>query len=166
MSSIVPSADATNQAVRKQLIQFLRGGHAHATFDEAVKDLPAELRGVVPEKLPYSIWQLVEHIRIAQNDILEFSRDATYQSPPWPEGYWPKETAPAGDALWEAALDQIRKDRDAFIALLTDPDHDLYTPFAHGKGQNLLREALLIVDHTSYHTGEILVIRRLLGAWK
>lgn len=157
-------ADVT-AAVREQLIALLLVSNAHQSFDDAVKGLPAALRGEVPAKLPYSIWQLVDHIRTAQWDILAFSRDQNHRSPPWPGGYWTKDVAPADDATWEQALAQIRQDRDAFVALLNDPECDLYTPFAHGDGQNLLREALLIADHTAYHVGEIIVIRRLLGAW-
>jgi hypothetical protein len=157
-------ANATS-AVREQLIQLLTGSNAHQSFEDAINDLPASLRGVKPDKLPYSIWQLVEHIRIAQWDILEFSRDSTHRSPKWPEGYWPKEEAPADDAAWEKGLQQIQQDRDAFVALLHDPERDLYAPFTHGTGQNLLREALLIADHTAYHVGEIIIIRRLLNAW-
>ncbi|GAB3807760.1 DinB family protein [Spirosoma humi] len=155
-----------NDAVRKQLISLLTGSNAHQSFDDAVQDLPAELRGVKPDKLPYSIWQLVDHIRIAQWDILEFSRDSSHQSPPWPSGYWPKELAPADEGAWQQALTQIREDRAAFVTLLNDSSRDLYAPFDHGDGQNLLREALLIADHTAYHVGEIIIIRRLLDAWK
>lgn len=153
-------------AVRKQLIDVLTGSNAHQSFEGAVKNLPAELRGVTPDKLPYSIWQLVDHIRIVQWDILEFSRDPTHKSPPWPKGYWSTETAPADERTWQQALDQIQQDRNAFVTLLNDPQHDLYEPFTHGNGQNLLREALLIADHTAYHVGEIIIIRRLLNAWK
>ena len=150
----------------KTLEQFLTGGHAHATFEDAVKGLPATLRGEVPDGMPYSIWQLVEHIRITQWDILEFSRNAKHTSPNWPDDYWPKEKAPKDDASWKHSLAQIKSDLKEFVALLNDPHADLYKPFAHGDGQHLLREAMLIVDHTSYHTGEIIVLRRLLGAWK
>ena len=155
----------TEGILRKQLITLLTSNQAHKSFDEAIKDLPIELRGVKPDKVPYSIWQLVDHIRVVQWDILEFSRDASHQSPPWPKGYWPTETAPADEAAWQKTLNQIRQDRDAFVTLLTDPDRDLYAPFAQGEGQNLLREALLIADHTAYHVGEIILIRRLLDAW-
>lgn len=157
--------DPNKQAVIEQLNQLLKGGNAHQPFEAAVKDLPASLWGVKPDNLPYSIWQLVEHIRIVQWDILEFSRDPAHQSPAWPEGYWPKETAPADEAAWQQALTQIKEDKEAFMALLSAPDADLYTPFPHGDGQNLLREALLIADHTSYHVGEIILLRRLLNAW-
>jgi uncharacterized damage-inducible protein DinB len=147
------------------LKELLKGGNAHATTEQALAKLPADLRGKVPEGLPYSIWQLAEHIRITQWDILEFSRNPKHLSPKWPDEYWPKETGPASEAAWKKTLAEITEDKKAFIALLEAPDADLLKPFAHGDGQNLLREALLIADHTSYHTGEILVIRRLLGAW-
>lgn len=150
----------------KSLKELLTGGHAHATFDDAIKGLPAKLRGVAPEGMPYSIWQLVDHIRITQWDILEFSRDPKHTSPSWPEGYWPENPEPPDETAWKLAIDQIKKDTKAFIQLLEAPDADLFAPFPHGDGQHLLREALLIGDHTSYHTGEIIVIRRLLGAWK
>ncbi|UHG94111.1 DinB family protein [Spirosoma oryzicola] len=160
-----PDSNATD-ALRKQLITLLRKSEAHQSFDDAIKNLPAELRGIKPDNLPYSIWQLVDHIRIAQWDILEFSRDPNHQSPDWPEGYWTKELQPSDEAAWEQALNQIRQDRDAFIDLLNDPERDLYEPFAYGQGQNLLREALLIADHNAYHVGEIIIIRRLLNAWQ
>ncbi len=159
------SDNSTQDPVIKALIELLEGGSAHIDFDDAIKQLPAALRGVRPESLPYSIWQLVEHIRITQWDILEFSRNPQHRSPKWPEGYWPKEKEPASETAWQHTVDQIRKDRQAFIQLLQQPGADLYTPFAHGDGQNLLREAMLIADHTAYHTGEIVVIRRLLNDW-
>jgi hypothetical protein len=165
MNQTNQSVSAINDTVKKQLIELLTSNNAHQSFDAAVRDLPADLRGVRPDHLPYSIWQLVEHIRIAQWDILEFSRDPSHQSPSWPSGYWPKEEIPAHEQDWENTLHRIRQDREAFVALLNDPEQDLYAPFPHGDGQNLLREALLIADHTAYHVGEIIIIRRLLGAW-
>lgn len=159
------SADK-DAVVRKQLISLLTGSNAHQSFDDAINDLPAELRGVKPDKLPYSIWQLVDHIRIAQWDILDFSRNADHQSPLWPTGYWKKAEAPETEEDWKQAVHQIQQDCAAFVALLNDSQRDLYIPFVHGNGQNLLREALLIADHTAYHVGEIIIIRRLLGAWK
>ncbi|RVU02027.1 DinB family protein [Mucilaginibacter limnophilus] len=147
-----------------ELVKLLQGGMAHAGFKDAVEGLPADLRGAKPENVPYSIWQLVEHIRIAQWDMLEFSRDANHKSPKWPDEYWPAETAPAGEDEWNKSLTQIENDLEAFISLLKEGD--LYKPFPHGEGQTLLREALQIADHTSYHTGEIIALRRILGAWK
>ena len=158
-----PVADTT-PALRKQLISLLTGSNAHKSFDAAVKDLPTELRGVKPDKLPYSIWQIVDHIRIVQWDILDFSRNPNYQSRPWPDSYWSKDVAPTEED-WQQALKQIREDRDAIVTLINDTQSDYYTPFAHGSGQNLLREILLVADHTAYHVGEIIIIRRLLDAW-
>ena len=155
-----------NKEVIKQLKDLILKGNAHATFDQAVADVPFDILGTVPRKLPYSIWQLTEHIRIAQWDILEFSKKAMHKSPKWPDEYWPKEKAPADAVAWDKCVKQIKKDQKAFAALLDKEDVDLYTPFAHGDGQNLLREALLIADHTAYHTGEIVLLRRLLGVWK
>ncbi|HXS36966.1 MAG TPA: DinB family protein [Flavipsychrobacter sp.] len=152
--------------VREQLIKLLQGEQAHASFDNAINGLHEKLRGVVPENLPYSIWQIVEHIRITQWDILEFSRNANHRSPKWPESYWPKEKDPKDNAQWEKTIKQIKEDQDEFVELLKDEGSDLYKPFPWGDGQNLLREAMLIADHNSYHTGEIIVIRRLLKNWK
>jgi hypothetical protein len=159
-------ADANAELV-KQLVALLDGGQAHATFEDAVKDFPAKLRGVVPDGLPYSAWQILEHIRIAQHDILNFSAPPTggYHGLKWPEAYWPKEAEPeTGD--WERSIAAVLADREKFKALLTKPNADLYKPFLWGTGQNLLREALLIADHAGYHVGELIVLRRLLGAWK
>ena len=154
---------------RQELKQLLDGGQAHATFEDAVNGLPAKLRGVVPEGLPYSAWQIVEHIRMAQRDILDFSRntDGSYRPMKWPDDYWPKEAEPSNAAAWTEALRQIEDDRKEFEKLLAATDDDgLVTPFPWGDGQTLLREALLIADHAAYHTGELIVVRRLLGTWK
>jgi hypothetical protein len=153
----------------QQLIKLLDGGQAHATFDAAVKDFPESLHGTVPDNLPYSAWQIVEHIRIAQRDILDFCRntDGSYEPLSWPEAYWPKEPNPPTKAAWTGALHHLREDRKAFDALLTAADaKSLTEPFPWGDGQNLLREALLMADHAAYHTGELIIIRRLLGIWK
>lgn len=154
--------------LRKQLIALLDGGQAHATFDDAVKDFPAELRGVVPEGLPYSAWQLLEHLRISQKDILDFSAPPSggYQHMHWPDDYWPKEPRPHSPEAWDRSVVAIKSDLEKFKALILKPEADLYKPFRWGTGQNLLREALLIADHAAYHIGEMIVLRRLLGAWK
>ena len=149
-----------------ELTAALQKGNAHTTFEEAVEDIPHHLLGAIPDGLPYSLWQLIEHIRITQWDILEFSRDPRHQSPPWPEGYWPKEKAPAHPGDCERSVDRILADRKAFITLLQNAGDELHSPFEHGDGQTLFREALLIIDHTAYHTGQIIVLRRLLGDWK
>jgi DinB superfamily len=155
--------------LRRELITLLGGGKAHASFDDAVKGFPVKLRGVVPDRLPYSGWQIVEHLRIAQHDILKFSdnSDGSYKHMKWPDDYWPKEAAPADEAAWDESLTAIRADRKAFDKLLHDADDaELVKAFPWGDGQNLLHEALLIADHNAYHTGELIVVRRLLGAWK
>jgi len=160
------TAHENGQALIKALSEALTGGNAHATLEDALKELPADLRGIRPPGLPYSIWQLLEHIRITQWEILEFSTKPDHQSPKWPDEYWPKAAAPDSGHVWTESIKKIQKDRDSFVRLLKSPDADLFTPFPHGDGQNLIREALLIIDHTSYHTGEIIALRRMLGAWK
>lgn len=147
-----------------ELTKLLLGGSAHISLRDALKGLNPSLRGVKPEGLPYTIWQLVEHIRIAQWDMLEFSRDAEHKSPKWPEDYWPVETAPRHENDWDGSLSQIDNDLDEFINLLEHSD--LYQPIPHGDGQTMLREALQIADHNAYHVGEIVAIRRALGDWK
>jgi hypothetical protein len=163
------STNKLGTELRRELITLLDGGKAHASFDDAVKGFPVKLRGTVPDGLPYSGWQIVEHMRIAQRDILEFSdnSDGSYKSMKWPDDYWPKAAAPADEKAWEKSLRQIRADRKAFDKLLHDADDAaLVKAFKWGDGQNLLHEALLIADHNAYHTGELIVLRRLLGAWK
>ena len=157
------------QALRKQLQALLDGGQAHATFDQAVKDFPPKLRGAVPEGLPYSGWQILEHMRLAQKDILEFSdnADGSYKEKKWPEEYWPKAAEPPSAEAWQKSIAQIREDRNAFETLLKSAnDAELIKPFTWGDGQNLLRQALLLADHDAYHLGELVVVRRLVGAWK
>lgn len=154
-----------NSEIIKELISFLTKGNAHATFNDAVKNIPFEDLGKKPGGLPYSIWQIVEHIRITQKDILDFSTGTNYKELNWPEDYWPRDAAPANEEEWNNSIKKINSDLDKFIELLKNSDN-IYQPFAHGNGQTLLREAILIGDHTSHHTGEIIVLRRLLGNWK
>lgn len=153
--------------VVEQLLTSLRGGQAHVDFASAIADFPEDRRGVVPKHLPYSAWQLVEHLRITQRDILDFSAPPAggYQSLEWPKSYWPEKPEPPDAESWDRTIRAIEADRNAFESLLTAHDVDLYTPFAWGDGQNLLREALLIADHNAYHLGELVVLRRLLGIW-
>jgi len=146
-----------------ELKKLLNGGSAHVGFKNAVANLPFDLLGKKAEKLPYSIWQLVEHIRIAQWDMLEFSKDGNHQSPAWPEGYWVKEVAPHSEKKWLQTLKQIELDLQEFIALVETKD--LFKQIPNGDGQNVLREALQIADHNAYHIAEIVIIRRLFGAW-
>jgi hypothetical protein len=150
-----------------QLLALLRGGQAHATFDQAVADFPAEHYATVPSNLPYSAWQILEHLRITQRDILLFSAPPTggYQEIAWPDDYWPKSPTPPHANSWAQSVAAIHADREKFEQLLLKPGADLYRPFLWGTGQNLLREALLIADHNAYHLGELIIIRRILGIW-
>lgn len=157
------STDTT--PVTKQLIDLITKGNAHVTFEQAVANISFKNIGIKPNNLPYSIWMLAEHIRIAQADILEFSISSDYKELKWPKEYWPTNEMPEDERAWQECLDQILHDRNKFIDLLNPSGVDLFTPFPHGNGQNLLREALLIADHNSYHTGEIVLIRRLLNDW-
>ncbi len=160
--------DRLSAELRAQLLALLAGGQAHADFEKVVDGMPNEMRGERPEHVPYSAWQLLEHLRITQRDILEFSTNREgkgYKELEWPAEYWPKESAPATDAAWDQTVADIRRDQKAFEALLTAEDADLVMPFPWGDGQNLLREALLLADHVAYHLGELVLLRRLLKAW-
>ena len=157
---------AESDPLRQHLLDLLRGRNAHADFDTTVADLPSRLRGVKPPGAAHSAWQLLEHMRIAQWDIVEFSRDAKHKSPAWPEGYWPKTEAPPSAASWNNSLRSFRADLKAMAKLVADKKTDLFAPIPHGTGQTILREALLIADHNSYHLGQMVLLRRLLGAWK
>ena len=152
-------------SLREHLVKLLTGGQAHADFDTAVAKLPPEHRGAKPPGAPHSPWQLLEHLRIAQRDILEFSRNPGHVSPKWPEGYWTKEDAPPEDGSWERSLEGFRSDLEAFRRLVEDPATDLYAPVPGGTGQTVLREGMLIADHNAYHIGQLVLIRRLLKAW-
>jgi hypothetical protein len=155
-----------NKALREHLLSLLRGGEAHATFDKAVSNLPAALVGAKPEGAPHSAWELLEHMRIAQWDILEFSRNPKHVSPEWPEGYWPESAAPPDGAAWDKSVRQFRADLKAMERLVEDPATELSARILHGTGQTILREALLVADHNSFHLGELVFLRRLLGAWE
>ena len=152
-------------ALREHLLYLLRGGGAHLDFDRALAGLPPELRGTTPAGLPYSPWQLLEHLRIAQWDILQFCKDGRHVSPPFPEGYWPEGDAPPDEAAWDRSLAAFRADLGAVQELVADPATDLFAAIPHGDGQTILREALLVADHNAYHLGQLVVVRRLLGAW-
>lgn len=154
-------SDAT---IREHLADLLQGRGAHVPFERAVANLPAQQRGVIPSGAVSSPWQQLEHMRIAQWDILEFSRNPSHRSPRWPDGYWPHAAAPPQGA-WQSSFEQFLADRAAMVELVSDPNADLYTPFPHGTGQTLLREALVVADHNSYHVGQLVLLRRLLGCW-
>jgi DinB superfamily len=153
------------KALREHVIYLLDGGGAHAKFDDVVAGIPAKLRGQKPAGLPHSLWMLLEHLRIAQWDILEFSRNPKNRSPKWPEGYWPTTEAPPASAAWNASIKKFRSDLKAMQALVKDSRTDLLAKIPWGDGQTILREALLLADHNAYHLGQMLDARRLLGAW-
>jgi hypothetical protein len=154
-----------DQALREHVIFLLRGGGAHVSFESAIKGLPADLRGKRPKGASHSPWEILEHMRIAQADILEFSRDAKHVSPEWPAGYWPKTPAPPSAAAWNRTVRSFGADLEAMCGLVEAKSTDLYARIPHGSGQTILREALLVADHNAYHLGELVVVRRLLGAW-
>jgi hypothetical protein len=154
----------TRKALVKELCELLTKGNAHVPLEDACSDVPLRLVNEPVPDLPYTIWQLVEHIRIAQWDIVEFCLNPEHKSPKWPDEYWPG-PGTVDAAGWKSALAKIRQDRERFIALLQDETQDLLAPFPHGTGQNLLREAFLIADHAAYHTGQIILVRRLLSNW-
>jgi DinB superfamily len=153
-------------ALRKHLIELLGGRGAHADFDEAVDGLPEELRGARVKDVPFTPWRLLEHLRMAQWDPLESRRHPKHNPPKWPEGYWPDVDAPPNPAAWDASVAAFRRDLGEMEKLVKDPSKDLFAPISHGQGQTLLREALLVADHNSYHVGQLILLRRLLGAWK
>jgi DinB superfamily len=157
---------STDRSLREHLLYLLRGGGAHLAFDKAIADLPPKLRGAKVPPLPHTPWRLLEHMRIAQWDILEFCRNPKHVSPPFPEGYWPRGDAPPDDVAWDRSTADFRADLKAMQDLVADPAIDLFAPLAHGEGQTVLREALLVADHNAYHLGQLVVVRRLLGAWR
>jgi hypothetical protein len=160
------ASDPHDAALRDHLVYLLSGGGAHIGFDEATRGIPADARGKAPRGLPYSPWQVIEHLRLAQSDILEFSRDRGHVSPDWPAGYWPPRAAPPSEAAWRKSLAAFRQDLKAMEELVRDPATDLYSRIPWGDGQTILRESLLVADHNAYHLGELIVVRRLLGAWR
>jgi hypothetical protein len=154
-----------DKALRDHLLYLLKDGGAHAKFDDVVIDLPANLQGKIPSGLPHSAWMLLEHLRLAQWDILEFSRNSKHVSPAWPEGYWPKTPAPPSGDAWEQSIQGFKKDLKSMENLVSDPKTDLYARIPWGDGQTILREALLAADHNAYHLAQLVDVRRLLGAW-
>jgi uncharacterized damage-inducible protein DinB len=151
--------------LRAQMVKLLDWNEAHVPFDKAVKGLPSSMRGVVPDGWEHSAWQLVEHIRIAQADILEFSINAKYKHKKWPDDYWPKSPAPRTATAWTRSLAEIRKDRKSLQQLTKNPRIDLTAEIPHGTGQTYLREILLVAAHNSYHIGQIVSLRKQLGIW-
>lgn len=159
-------ANAEDRALRKTLVEFLRGASAHAELKTVVDDFPAELRGKKLKGMPHSPWQLLEHMRIALHDLLDFSTNSHYEAMKWPDDYWPKEAAPPDDDAWDQSVRAVKKDVADFEKLVGDPESNLYAEIPWGDGQTLLREVLLAGQHNSYHLGQLVVLRRELGAWK
>jgi len=157
---------STDQVLREHLVKLLTGSEAHADFDAAFKDVPVELRGKRPPGAEHSLWELLEHLRIAQWDMLEFSRNAKHKSPDFPGGYWPHTAAPPDERAWENSIRSFGKDLRALVALVQDESTHLLAKIPHGDGQTILREALLAADHNAYHIGQAVLLRRVLGAWK
>lgn len=155
----------SDEAVRQHVLYLLGGRGAHLSFDDAIAGLRAELRGRKVPGVPHTPWRLLEHLRIAQWDILEFSRNPKHVSPEFPDGYWPQEDAPPDSAAWDLSASAFRADLQAMQELVADRATDLFAPIPHGDGQTILREALLVADHNAYHLGQLVVVRRALGAW-
>ena len=156
----------TDRQLRQHVVKLLRGGDAHADFDTAIAKFPASLRDTRPEHTEHSPWELLEHLRIAQWDILEFSRNARHKSPEFPGGYWPQTPTPPNAEAWDKSVEAFRKDLQAFCDFISDESTDLFAKIPHGEGQTVLREALVAADHNSYHLGQLVLLRRILGAWK
>jgi uncharacterized damage-inducible protein DinB len=156
---------STDQALRDHLLELLKAGSAHLGFDEAIDGLPSELRGKKVPNLAHTVWQLVEHLRITQEDILEFSRNPDYKTPKWPDDYWPDTEAPPSDEAWERSVEAFHRDLQAMKDLVADPKTDLFAKIPWGDGQTILREAMLVADHNAYHVGQIVTVRQGLGAW-
>lgn len=153
-------------SLRTHLTNLLSWHDAHVDFETAVADLSEDLRGRVPRGAPYSIWQLVEHLRIAQNDILDFCVNPHYEEKRWPDDYWPADPAPPDGRAWTASLDSYRRDLAQVQQLAADTSIDLFGAIPRGSGQTYLREILLVADHAAYHVGQIVIVRRMLGAWE
>jgi uncharacterized damage-inducible protein DinB len=151
--------------LRELVGRLLDWQDAHVAFDAAVDGIPPELRGAQPDGVPYSPWQLLEHIRVTQRDILDFCRDPAYEEPRWPEDYWPVSPVPPEADAWDASIAGVREDRDALKEMAADRALDLFAEIPHGTGQTYLRELLLVADHNAYHVGQLILVRRLLGIW-
>ena len=156
----------SDKALRQHVVKLLKGGDAHADFEKVVKDFPADLQGKRPQGAEHSPWEVLEHLRIAQWDILDFSQNAEYKELKWPDEYWPKTAAPADEKAWDQSVIAFRSDLKAMCDLVADERTDLFAKIPHGDGQTVLREALVVADHNAYHLGELVLLRRMLGAWK
>jgi len=160
-----PKPSGQDRLLREHLVYLLTGGGAHVSFDAAVARLPASLRGARHPRAPYTAWEILEHMRMAQWDILEFSRNPAHVSPEWPAGYWPLSKTPPSARAWTQSVNAFRADLQAMVALVENRRTDLFARIPHGEGQTVLREALLVADHNAYHLGQLVLLRKLLKAW-
>jgi DinB family protein len=159
--------DTTNdKSLRKHLTKLLEASEAHPDFQTASKKLPLDIQSKKPEGADHSAWELLEHMRIAQWDILEFTRNPKHKSPEFPKGYWPGKSQPNNDAAWGKSVKAFEADLKAMVEIVTDPAYDLFAEIPHGDGQTILREALLLADHNAYHLGQLVQLRKQLGAWE
>lgn len=154
-----------DQSLRDHLLELLNSRSAHLDFEKAIANLPAELRGKKAPGQEHTVWQLVEHLRLAQEDILEFSRNPDYKEKKFPDDYWPATEAPPSDEAWSQSVEAFRRDLQAMKDLVADPKTDLFAKIPWGSGQTILREAMLVADHNAYHVGQIVTVRQGLGAW-
>jgi hypothetical protein len=152
--------------LRQQLVKLLTGSEAHSDFDAAVNNVPEESRGKRPKGAEHSPWELLEHLRIAQWDILEYAINPKHKSPGFPEGYWPASQAPGSAEQWDQSVRNFRKDLKRLCDLVLSESTDLHAKIPHGEGQTILRQALLTADHNAYHVGQLVLVRKLLGAWR
>jgi hypothetical protein len=159
------STTMNDKALREHLRKLLTSSEAHIDWKSAVDDIPPKLRGAKLLGSPHTLWELLEHARIAQWDILEFSRNPKHVSPDFPSGYWPESSAPPNDAAWDKSVKAFEADLEAMAKLVANPETDLFAPIPHGEGQTILREALVLADHNAYHLGQFVLVRRMLGSW-
>ena len=162
-SKTVRPSDRRDKSLRDHLLYLLKGGGAHIGFDDAMGDWTLQLAGVIVANFPHTAWMLLEHMRLAQWDILDFSRDSKHVSPPWPEGYWPASATPPDEKAWTASMSAFKKDLRTMERLVSDRRVDLYAPIPWGDGQTILREALLLADHNAYHLGQLVMLRKSIG---
>jgi hypothetical protein len=151
-----------DQSLRDHVLSLLKGGGAHATFEDTLNGWPLQFTGIKVAKFPHTAWMLLEHLRLAQRDILEFSRNSTHVSPKWPEGYWPESAAPPNEAAWKASMESCKKDSQAMQRMVGDQKIDLFAKIPWGEGQTILREALIFADHNAYHLGQLMMLRKSL----
>ncbi len=155
----------TDQLLRDHLVKLLSWRSAHLNFDDVIDGIPADMRGQQPEGLPYSLWQLLEHLRLTQRDILDFCRHSDYAEPTVPDDFWPDSVSPPSAGAWEASISQFRADLQAMQDLVADPGTDLFASIPHGDGQTILCETVLLADHNAHHVGQLIIVRPLLGIW-